>query len=57
MKINPSFFTKPTVLTYLLLCMTFTSFAQIPNDCQNAVTVCGNSSFSLDVNGIGTRVK
>ncbi len=55
MKINPNLFTKPTVIAYLLLCMSFTSFAQIPNDCQNAVTVCGNSSFSLDVNGIGVQ--
>jgi len=29
--------------------------AQQPNDCTNAVTVCGNSNFSLDVNGIGTQ--
>ncbi|WP_179352645.1 T9SS type B sorting domain-containing protein [Winogradskyella vidalii] len=29
--------------------------AQQPNDCQFAVTVCGNSNFSLDVNGIGTQ--
>ncbi|WP_282031478.1 T9SS type B sorting domain-containing protein [Winogradskyella eximia] len=29
--------------------------AQQPNDCQFAVTVCGNSDFSLDVSGIGTQ--
>ena len=38
-----------------MLCMSFISYAQQPNDCINAVTVCGNSSFSLDVNGIGTQ--
>ncbi|WP_026755772.1 T9SS type B sorting domain-containing protein [Sediminibacter sp. Hel_I_10] len=36
------------------LCMAW-SYGQEPNDCQNSVTVCGNSSFSLDVNGIGTQ--
>ena len=30
-------------------------FCQQPNDCQNSVTVCGNSSFTLDVSGIGTQ--
>jgi gliding motility-associated-like protein len=38
-----------------MLCVTTASFSQQPNDCQNAVTVCGNSNFSLDVNGIGTQ--
>ena len=30
-------------------------FCHQPNDCQNSVTVCGNSSFTLDVSGIGTQ--
>jgi gliding motility-associated-like protein len=55
MNIIPSFFTKPTLHVYLLLCMSYVSYSQQPNDCQFAVTVCGNSSFSLDVNGIGTQ--
>lgn len=55
MKTGPNLFSKPLVIAFLLLCLSFTSFAQIPNDCQNAVTVCGNSSFSLDVNGIGIQ--
>ena len=38
-----------------MFCISLTSYAQAPNDCQNAVTVCGNSSFSLDVSGIGTQ--
>ena len=33
----------------------FSANAQEPNDCINAVTVCGNSSFSLDVSGVGTQ--
>jgi gliding motility-associated-like protein len=52
---NPSLHIKTTLFSFLLICMCFTSYAQQPNDCQNAVTVCGNSSFSLDVNGIGTQ--
>jgi gliding motility-associated-like protein len=55
MNINPSPFNTPTLLFYLLFCISYMSYAQQPNDCQNAVTVCGNSSFSLDVNGIGTQ--
>jgi gliding motility-associated-like protein len=55
MNINLSLFTKPTLLLNLLLCLSYASYAQQPNDCQNAVTVCGNSSFSLDVVGIGTQ--
>ncbi|MBU2928988.1 T9SS type B sorting domain-containing protein [Winogradskyella psychrotolerans] len=41
----------------LLCCLIFGSiiYAQQPNDCQFAVTVCGNSDFSLDVDGIGTQ--
>ena len=55
MNINLNLFIKPNLLLYLVLCMSYTSYSQQPNDCQNAVTVCGNSSFSLDVNGIGTQ--
>ncbi|WP_179320612.1 T9SS type B sorting domain-containing protein [Winogradskyella helgolandensis] len=41
----------------LTCCFFFGSlvYAQQPNDCQFAVTVCGNSDFSLNVNGIGTQ--
>ncbi|MDN3493441.1 T9SS type B sorting domain-containing protein [Winogradskyella bathintestinalis] len=31
------------------------AFSQQPNDAQFAVTVCGNSDFSLDVSGIGIQ--
>jgi gliding motility-associated-like protein len=55
MNMNPNLFIKPKLLLYLILCMSYASYAQQPNDCQNAVTVCGNSSFSLDVNGIGIQ--
>ncbi len=34
-------------------CFSFLGFAQQPNDCVNAVVVCGSSSFSFDVNGGG----
>ncbi|GGW66128.1 gliding motility-associated-like protein [Winogradskyella epiphytica] len=41
----------------IILIFSFNSFcfAQQPNDCQFAVTVCGNSDFNLDVNGVGTQ--
>jgi gliding motility-associated-like protein len=47
-------FYKPFIY-YLILLINATAFAQEPNDCQFAVTVCGNSDFSLDVNGIGVQ--
>ena len=47
-------FLKPILLCFLCLNSAL-SYAQEPNDCQFAVTVCGNSDFSLDVNGIGTQ--
>ncbi|WP_299123974.1 T9SS type B sorting domain-containing protein [uncultured Winogradskyella sp.] len=50
---TPNLYIKP-----ILFCLLFFSviiYAQEPNDCVNAVTVCGNSNFSLDVNGIGTQ--
>ena len=52
---------KNNSISKLIGCIVFTflfattSYAQQPNDCVNAVTVCGNSSFSLDVSGVGTQ--
>ncbi|SDS00288.1 T9SS type B sorting domain-containing protein [Winogradskyella sediminis] len=49
---------QPFIKTILLLCFLFCNlfiYGQQPNDCQFAVTVCGNSNFSLDVNGIGSQ--
>ncbi|WP_431158715.1 T9SS type B sorting domain-containing protein [Winogradskyella poriferorum] len=42
---------------FFLLCafVITSSIAQEPNDCQNIITICGNSSLSLDVSGIGTQ--
>ncbi|WP_299112964.1 T9SS type B sorting domain-containing protein [uncultured Winogradskyella sp.] len=42
------------LLCFLCFCIQ-QSYCQQPNDCVNAVTVCGNSSFSLDVSGIGSQ--
>ena len=39
----------------VLFCFTSIVNAQQPSDCQFAVTVCGNSDFSLDVSGVGTQ--
>jgi len=49
---------QPFIKIILLLCFLFCNafmYGQQPNDCQFAVTVCGNSNFSLDVNGIGSQ--
>lgn len=54
MIIKPNLFIKPILLC--LICFTSaTIYAQEPNDCQFAVTVCGNSNFSFDVNGRGVQ--
>lgn len=42
-----------TVYFILLVLATFNLFAQAPNDCSNAVTVCGNGNFSSNATGIG----
>ena len=54
MKLKPNLF-KLFILLCLICFDTETANAQEPNDCVNSVTVCGNSSFTLDVNGIGTQ--
>ncbi|RED43994.1 gliding motility-associated-like protein [Winogradskyella eximia] len=52
---SPYLFFK-TILSIIIICTyAVTANAQQPNDCQFAVTVCGNSDFSLDVSGIGTQ--
>ncbi len=52
---SPYLFFK-TLLSILFICISMVTVnAQQPNDCQFAVTVCGNSDFSLDVSGIGTQ--
>ena len=52
MNIKPSLSLKP-ILSLLFLSLLTMGYGQEPNDCVNAVTVCGNSSFSFDVNGQG----
>nr|WP_321225551.1 T9SS type B sorting domain-containing protein [uncultured Psychroserpens sp.] len=39
----------------LFLISTTLSFSQTPNDCINAIQICGNSNIDLDVAGIGTE--
>ena len=52
---SPYLFFK-TLLSILFICISMVTVnAQQPNDCQFAVTVCGNSDFSLNVSGIGTQ--
>ena len=52
---SPNLFIKYIISLTFIYCFTALSYAQQPNDCQFAVTVCGNSDFSLDVSGIGTQ--
>ncbi|MBF8149483.1 T9SS type B sorting domain-containing protein [Winogradskyella sp. F6397] len=51
---SPNLIIKATLLVCFLFYSTLI-LAQEPNDCQSSVTVCGNSDFSLDVNGVGTQ--
>jgi hypothetical protein len=37
---------------FLILC-SFYSFSQTPNDCVNAITICGNGTFTSNASGIG----
>jgi hypothetical protein len=37
---------------FLILC-SFYSFSQTPNDCINAITICGNGTFTSNASGIG----
>ncbi|WP_407556268.1 T9SS type B sorting domain-containing protein [Winogradskyella sp. 4-2091] len=52
---NFTTFFKSTLTITITFIFNFMVFAQQPNDCQFAVTVCGNSDFTLDVNGSGTQ--
>ncbi len=36
-----------------LICLVNFSYAQLPNDCIDAIVVCGNSNVNLDVEGVG----
>ncbi|EDP71900.1 CHU large protein; uncharacterized [Flavobacteriales bacterium ALC-1] len=51
---KPNLFFKSILICFICFVSAMT-YAQEPNDCQFAVTVCGNSNFSLDVNGIGVQ--
>ncbi|WP_040279839.1 T9SS type B sorting domain-containing protein [Psychroserpens damuponensis] len=39
----------------LLVFISLTSFSQSPNDCVNAIQICGNSNIDLNVVGVGTQ--
>ncbi|QAA82881.1 T9SS type B sorting domain-containing protein [Aequorivita sp. H23M31] len=40
-------------LTFLLVLFAFSAFSQNPNDCVNAIVICGNSSLGIEPDGIG----
>lgn len=52
---SPYLFLKPLLSLIFICFIILTVKAQQPNDAQFAVTVCGNSDFSLNVSGIGTQ--
>lgn len=44
---------KLKLLFFLLGFTSITALAQNPNDCDNAITICGDSSLGIDPDGIG----
>ncbi|WP_411894651.1 T9SS type B sorting domain-containing protein [Winogradskyella sp. A2] len=46
---------KSILTSFIFIITGFNTYGQAPNDCQNVITICGNSSLSLDVSGIGTQ--
>lgn len=46
------------LISVLLLFLSYnTVFAQTPNDCVNAITVCGNGNFSSNATGVGNAME
>ncbi|WP_426429686.1 T9SS type B sorting domain-containing protein [Winogradskyella sp. HB-48] len=52
---KPNLFYNKNLLAIAILCFSIFCYSQEPNDCVNAITVCGNSSFVFDVNGQGVE--
>ncbi|MCB0398824.1 MAG: hypothetical protein KDD26_04225, partial [Winogradskyella sp.] len=50
---KPNLFLNKKLIAVAFLCYGIFCQSQEPNDCVNAITVCGNSSFVFDVNGQG----
>lgn len=46
---------KPNHLLYLLFFFCFFSYAQLPNDCSNAVNVCGSGIINSNASGVGIQ--
>ncbi len=44
-----------SIFVIFIFFLTTTLFAQLPNDCDNTIVTCGDSTVSLNVNGIGTQ--
>ncbi|WMW77784.1 T9SS type B sorting domain-containing protein [Flavobacterium sp. 20NA77.7] len=45
---------NPLKLIHFLFLISFISVAQTPNDCVNAITICGNGTFTSNATGIGS---
>ena len=45
---------KFVFLSFLIMCPFF-GIAQQPNDCVNAIVICGNGSFSSNASGAGVQ--
>ena len=52
---KPNLFYNKNLLAIAIFCFSLFCHSQEPNDCVNNIIVCGNSSFSFDVNGQGTE--
>lgn len=52
---KPNLSLNKNLLALAISCFSIFCYSQEPNDCVNAITVCGNSSFVFDVNGIGVQ--
>ncbi|MDY2588539.1 hypothetical protein, partial [Winogradskyella aquimaris] len=52
---KPNLFLNKKLIAIAFLCYGIFCQSQEPNDCVNAITVCGNSSFVFDVNGEGVE--
>jgi gliding motility-associated-like protein len=53
--LKPNLFLNKKLIAIAFLCSSIFCQSQEPNDCVNAITVCGNSSFVFDVNGQGVE--
>ena len=52
---KPNLSLYKNLLALAISCFSIFCYSQEPNDCVNAITVCGNSTLELDAQGIGVQ--